>query len=161
VISPGGAPRVPDVLSPVLGHSNVIHSSSYALSIGAILDSLPSRRSVRIAVLGSGQSAAEVSLDIRNRLSSFPCEEGGRHQVDLLIRKGALKPSDDSPFQNEIFDPSGEYFHAKGEALSDMSTLATDAWFDLPSNQARARTFAEYKPTNYGVVNPRTLDIVR
>ena len=27
----------------------------------------------------------------------------------MLIRKGALKPSDDSPFANEVFDPEGKF----------------------------------------------------
>jgi L-ornithine N5-monooxygenase len=63
-------------------------------------------RPLRVAVIGSGQSAAEVTMDVRNRLASVPAD--GRHVVDMLIRKGSLKPSDDSPFANEIFDPACE-----------------------------------------------------
>jgi len=63
-----------------------------------------SQRALRVAVIGSGQSAAEVTLDLRARLSGMPTET--RHHINMLIRKGSLKPSDDSPFANEIFDPS-------------------------------------------------------
>ncbi|PPR03628.1 hypothetical protein CVT24_007744 [Panaeolus cyanescens] len=139
VISPGGSPRVPTFLAPHTTNPRVIHSSAYATSIGAILDSLKVSRPLRVAVIGSGQSAAEVTLDLRSRLSAIPV--AGRHEIEMLIRKGSLKPSDDSPFANEIFDPA-----------------STDAWFALPSKRLRDIKLAEYKLTNYGVVNPLTLD---
>ena len=78
-------------------------------------------------------------MDVRNRLASVPTQ--GRHVVEMLIRKGSLKPSDDSPFANEIFDPA-----------------STDAWFSSGSKHNRDAILAEYKQTNYGVVNPRTLE---
>ena len=107
IISPGGSPRNPDFLQPFLSHPRVTHSSSYALKIGDMLQSLSHlSRPLRVAVIGSGQSAAEVTMDVRNRLASVPAD--GRHVVDMLIRKGSLKPSDDSPFANEIFDPACE-----------------------------------------------------
>lgn len=109
MISPGGLPKIPDFLVPFQNHPRVRHSSGYATSIGAIFNSLSSvNRPLRVAVVGSGQSAAEVTMDLRNRLCSIPLAGGGRHTVDMLIRKGSLKPSDDSPFANEIFDPAGK-----------------------------------------------------
>ncbi|KDR81670.1 hypothetical protein GALMADRAFT_221537 [Galerina marginata CBS 339.88] len=140
IISPGGCPRIPPVLSSVVKHPHIVHSSSYATSISKILGTLSgTSRDLRLAVIGSGQSAAEVTMDLRRRLSNIPsvC----RHQVDMLIRKGALKPSDDSPFANEIFDPA-----------------ATDTWYSLSTKQLRDMRLAEYKLTNYGVVNSRTLE---
>ncbi|RDB21444.1 L-ornithine N(5)-monooxygenase [Hypsizygus marmoreus] len=143
IISPGGGPRIPESLSTLTNHSSFQHSSSYATSIGAILEPLArASRPLRIAVVGSGQSAAEVTLDLRERLSLIPIQ-GSRHEVDMILRKGALKPSDDSPFANEIFDPA-----------------ATDVWFNLPTDRIRASKLAEYKSTNYGVVNPRTLEVL-
>ncbi|KAH6918510.1 lysine/ornithine N-monooxygenase [Coprinopsis sp. MPI-PUGE-AT-0042] len=140
IISPGGTPRTPDFLQPFLSHPRVSHSSSYALRIADMLRSLSRlSRPLRVAVIGSGQSAAEVTMDVRNRLASVPAD--GRHVVDMLIRKGSLKPSDDSPFANEIFDPA-----------------STDAWFSSGSKHNRDAILAEYKQTNYGVVNPRTLE---
>lgn len=65
-------------------------------------------RSLRIAVLGSGQSAAEVSLDLHGRLRGMGISAGQAHDLHLIIRGGSLKPSDDSPFANEIFNPECE-----------------------------------------------------
>ncbi|KAL4259861.1 L-ornithine N(5)-monooxygenase [Pleurotus pulmonarius] len=141
IISPGGAPRIPDVITPIFPHASIIHSSAYATSIGRILSRMVSRP-LAIAVVGSGQSAAEVTMDVRERLSTMSVGDSAQaHEVDMIIRRGSLKPSDDSPFANEIFDPS-----------------ATDAWFSLPADHMRADRHAEYKSTNYGVVNPRTLE---
>jgi L-ornithine N5-oxygenase len=99
-------------------------------------------------------------MDLRNRLADIPTP-GGRHVVDMLIRKGSLKPSDDSPFANEIFDPA-----CKSSSLSGfdrgltMNNIATDAWYGLPSKRLRDNVLAEYKQTNYSVVNPLTIDTV-
>ncbi|KAF4621689.1 hypothetical protein D9613_012810 [Agrocybe pediades] len=103
-------------------------NSQYAASISQIFQKFDSisRRS-RVAVIGSGQSAAEVTMDLRERLSKIPSD--GRHIVEMItICKGSLKPSDDSPFANEIFDPA--------------ASLATNSWNSK---------LAEYKLTNYGV----------
>ncbi|KAG5652248.1 hypothetical protein H0H81_005643 [Sphagnurus paluster] len=141
VISPGGAPRIPKSLSNIAEHPFVIHSSAYTTSIDRVLRFLAGKpRPLRIAVIGSGQSAAEVTLNLRERLSLIP-SPGFHHELDMIIRKGSLKPSDDSPFANEIFDPS-----------------STEAWFNIPSERLRISRLAEYKSTNYGVVNPRTLE---
>lgn len=99
------------MISSVVSHPRVIHSSSYCTSIPKILESIADiskSRPLRVAVIGSGQSAAEVTMDLRSRLNDVTCARG-HHQVDMLIRKGSLKPSDDSPFANEIFDPAGSY----------------------------------------------------
>ncbi|KAG6851030.1 hypothetical protein H0H93_004517 [Arthromyces matolae] len=143
VISPGGSPRIPESLSPIAQHPFVIHSSAYVTSIDMVFKSLRlcRGRQLRLAVIGSGQSAAEVTLDLRSRLSSIP--SATRHEIDMIIRKGCLKPSDDSPFVNEIFDP-----------------CSTDTWFHMPSDRTRAGRLQEYKSTNYGVVNPRTLEVL-
>ncbi|KAG5645252.1 hypothetical protein DXG03_006669 [Asterophora parasitica] len=141
VISPGGAPRIPETLSSISDHPFVIHSSTFATSIDPILKALAGKsRPLRIAVVGSGQSAAEVTMNLRERLSLISCAES-RHEVDMLIRKGSLKPSDDSPFSNEIFDPS-----------------STETWFNTPTERIRQSRLAEYKSTNYSVVNPRTIE---
>ncbi|KAF8654215.1 hypothetical protein AX16_003741 [Volvariella volvacea WC 439] len=142
IISPGGSPRIPSTFAGIYGDPRVIHSSNYVTHVPAILETVSkTNRPLRIAVIGSGQSASEVALNLRERLSSIPCPDGQAHHVDLIIRKGALKPSDDSPFSNEIFDPS-----------------ETSVWFSLASKRIREARLAEYRSTNYGVVNPRTLE---
>ncbi|KAF8734062.1 L-lysine 6-monooxygenase (NADPH-requiring), partial [Rhizoctonia solani] len=165
IIAPGGTARIPKILAPYADHPRVMHTSSYVQRAASLikaavestgssrspspagsdssrLSGLTTARALRIAVLGSGQSSAEVLLDLRSRLAGIPIEGEGpqEHQLDMIIRKGSLKPSDDSPFANEIFDPE-----------------STDKAFKLPS-AARAWLRAEYAGTNYGVVNPRTID---
>ena len=73
--------------------------------IGSLLSYIDAPlRATRIAVVGGGQSSAECLMDLYRRLEALP---SGGHQIDMIIHKGSLKPSDDSPFVNEIFDPKG------------------------------------------------------
>ena len=112
---------MPSAVSMVSPHHKIIHSSVYSTSILPILSSIfSSRRSsadaidhpVKVAVVGGGQSAAEVVIDLHSKLQDavplFPNADGkpARHEIDLIINRGSLKPSDDSPFSNEIFDPA-------------------------------------------------------
>lgn len=84
-IAVGGRPNIPKHLNA--GHPRVIHSSQYATSISDMFPSGTQPRSV--AVIGSGQSAAEVFHNIPSR---FPGTKSY-----LLIRGASLRPSDDSP----------------------------------------------------------------
>ncbi|WAC71651.1 lysine N(6)-hydroxylase/L-ornithine N(5)-oxygenase family protein [Roseateles sp. SL47] len=90
VVSPGGSANIPDVFKPLLSDARVFHSSRYRDAIGQF----PQAR--RVAVLGAGQSAAEIFLDLQGRSPDL--------EVDLLMRARAIRPSDDSPFVNEIFN---------------------------------------------------------
>ncbi|EMD38274.1 hypothetical protein CERSUDRAFT_113443 [Gelatoporia subvermispora B] len=141
VISPGGNPKLPPNISLLYPHPRILHSSRYATSVDQLLGTLsPANRPLRIAVIGSGQSAAEVTLDLHSRLSSMP--GGDRpHAIDMIFRNGSLKPSDDSPFSNEIFDPD-----------------TTEVIYNLPTQSDRENILKEYNNTNYSVVNPRTID---
>ncbi|KAF9792226.1 L-lysine 6-monooxygenase (NADPH-requiring)-domain-containing protein [Thelephora terrestris] len=156
VISPGGSPRMPSAIDAISPHPRVIHSSSYLTSIYSILSSIVSsrrdgaealRQPVKVAVVGSGQSAAEIVIDLHSKLrevvSLLPNADGdpARHKIDLIINKGSLKPSDESPFSNKIFDPA-----------------STDTFFGLRSKATREMVLREFRATNYGVVNPRTID---
>ena len=86
----------------------IIHTASYMNSITSLLSrQLQKHRSLKIAFVGSGQSAAECLIDVYKRLELWPCVEAP-HEIHMIIRKGSLKPSDDSPFVNEIFDPDSK-----------------------------------------------------
>ena len=61
----------------------------------------------------------------------------------LYIRGATLRPADDSPFANEVFDPG-----------------MSQAVYGL-SDTGRNRVLADARATNYSVVNPKTLDAVR
>jgi len=112
IISPGGSPRIPRPLATTWVQERMIHSSAYLTSVILLLNSLQSRNPdgspLRIAVIGSGQSAAEIVIDLRSRLATMPVIGEKAHTIDLIIRKGCLKPSDDSPFVNEIFNPESK-----------------------------------------------------
>lgn len=88
VISTGGSPNIPPQLESFTKPernaplAKVVHSSQFMTSISKI-------EGKAFAVIGSGQSAAEIFMDLCTR---FPNSE-----VTLLCRSDALKPSDDSP----------------------------------------------------------------
>ncbi|GAA0754038.1 lysine N(6)-hydroxylase/L-ornithine N(5)-oxygenase family protein [Ideonella azotifigens] len=116
-IGMGGAPHVPAGFQPLKEDRRVFHSSQY---LGAIAR-VPEAR--RIAVIGAGQSAAEIFMDLQGRSPV--------HEIDLVMRARAIRPSDDSPFANEIFNAS-----------------FTDFVFSRPDAE-RAELLEEFWHTNY------------
>ncbi|KAK5109037.1 hypothetical protein LTR62_007585 [Meristemomyces frigidus] len=128
VIAAGGKPNIP---SSIPNHPRIIHSSQYATSISRLFpSSQPPPRS--IAVLGAGQSAAEVFNHIP---TLFPAAK-----TSLVIRGAALRPSDDSPFVNEIFDP---------DRVDDIYSQ---------SSAVRAKEITRDRATNYSVVRLELLE---
>lgn len=122
VIAVGGKGRVPRELPQA--SPRVVHSSKYSQQVSSALPD-PSR-AYSIAIVGSGQSAAEIFNDLPARYPNA--------KVTLVIKGAALRPSDDSPFVNEVFDPERvDGIFAEGEEL-------------------RARRIEADKATNYGVV---------
>lgn len=91
VVSVGGTPKVPDCFQKLAGEARVFHSNAYLAGIAA------NRNARKVAVIGGGQSAAEIFIDLHNRAEPT--------NVDLIMRGRALHPSDDSPFVNGIFNP--------------------------------------------------------
>lgn len=87
VIAVGGRPKIPSALSDPCPDSRIIHSSSYSSTVPNIL--AEKSKTFRVAVVGGGQSAAEIFNDLQNRFSNT-C-------VDLFTGDSALRPSDDSP----------------------------------------------------------------
>ncbi len=85
VIAVGGAPHIP--ASFPSDDACVIHSSQYRSLVPTFL--ADKTRSYRVAVVGSGQSAAEIFRDLQSKYPSA--------RTSLIIRDTALRPSDDSP----------------------------------------------------------------
>ena len=85
VIAVGGRPKIPAALSDL--NSNVVHSSSYTSTVPKLFVDRGSKRYV--AVVGGGQSAAEIFSDLQNRTDNI--------WLSLFIKDSALRPSDDSP----------------------------------------------------------------
>ncbi|KAL9608223.1 MAG: hypothetical protein Q9204_009250, partial [Flavoplaca sp. TL-2023a] len=128
VIAIGGKPKIP---IPITGlESHIVHSSSYSVAVPQILKATSKPHS--IAVVGGGQSSAEIFNDLQSR---YP-----NSSVSLFTGASALKPSDDSPFVNEIFDPE-----------------RVDDFYHLPPSSRQQSTLSN-KATNYGVVRPELLD---
>ena len=128
VIAAGGRPSRPSIFPEY--HSRILHSSEYSNRIGKVLP--PRDKPYTIAVIGSGQSAAEVFNDLQSR---YP-----KASTRLIFRDTAMRPSDDSPFVNEVFNP---------EAVS--------TFYDQPDD-VRSRALKKNKATNYSVVRLELLE---
>lgn len=85
LLAVGGQPSIPKCLPS--NHPRVIHSSQYAHLVPRILDNPTSP--YRVAVIGAGQSAAEIFNNIQ---VLYP-----NSRTSLIMRSEFLKPSDDSP----------------------------------------------------------------
>jgi L-ornithine N5-monooxygenase len=85
VIAVGGRPVIPQIMQ---GLKHIAHSSQFASTITSIQKQEEGRK-LRFAVMGSGQSAAEIFNDLWER---FPDAS-----VKLVIKGASLRPSDDSP----------------------------------------------------------------
>lgn len=91
VLGSGGGANIPESMQALMSNPAVFHSSNYLSRV----ERFAGKR--KIAVIGAGQSAVEIFIDLTNR---FP-----KSCVDLITRSYTLRPSDDSPFVNEIFNP--------------------------------------------------------
>jgi len=126
VVSIGGTPNIPESFRALRGDGRVFHSSSY------LKDMARHPQARRFAVLGAGQGAAEIFMDLQGR--------AGGLQVDLVMRARSIRPSDDSPFVNEVFN-------------ADF----TDYMFSRASDE-RAALLDEFSQTNYAVAD---LDLIQ
>ncbi|KAI9881811.1 MAG: hypothetical protein M1823_006477, partial [Watsoniomyces obsoletus] len=128
VIAAGGRPSKPNTFPE--DHDRILHSSEYSTRIKQILP--VKDKPYQVAVIGSGQSAAEVFNDLHTRYPNS-C-------TSIIFRDTALRPSDDSPFVNEMFNPE-----------------AVDKFFDQPDD-LRSKALKKNKATNYSVVRLALLE---
>ncbi|KAK2868093.1 hypothetical protein FQN49_003166 [Arthroderma sp. PD_2] len=127
VVAIGGKPNIP---SGFPNNSRIIHSSAYCTTLPNILNN--TLKEYHIAVAGSGQSAAEIFHDLQKRYPNA--------KTSLIMRDSALRPSDDSPFVNELFNPE-----------------RVDQFFNQ-SEKERQFFLARHRATNYGVVRPELIE---
>ncbi|MEV7382682.1 lysine N(6)-hydroxylase/L-ornithine N(5)-oxygenase family protein [Streptomyces lydicus] len=118
VLGVGRAPFVPEGARAHLGET-VFHGSEYLLR-----DIDPTGK--RVAVIGGGQTGAEIFDDLISDDSRLPS------QVTWVTRRGNFAPFDESPFANELYVPGyTRYFHAQSPAerqrLLPMQKLSSDA----------------------------------
>jgi len=86
----------------------------------------------RVAVVGAGQSAAEVTKFLHDR---FP-----RAEVCAVFSRYGYSPSDDSPFANRVFDPD-----------------AVDQYFAAPEH-VKEMILDYHANTNYSVVDTELIE---
>ncbi|MEZ0493455.1 SidA/IucD/PvdA family monooxygenase [Kineococcus sp. TBRC 1896] len=139
VASTGGVTRVlardvvlaaglqPELPAGVVPSDRLWHTAEHLHRVGDV-DPATVRS---VAVVGGGQSAAEVLADLHAR---FP-----RARLHSVQSRFGMSPSDSSPFANRIFDPA-----SVGEL------------FDAPAAE-RDRLDDLHRGTNNAVVNPETL----
>jgi len=91
VIAVGGKPSIPTIFQ---GLKRVAHSSTFASTIKKIeedeKEQVREGKKLKFAVIGSGQSGAEIYNDLSERF-------GESAEVRLCIKGTSLRPSDDSP----------------------------------------------------------------
>lgn len=107
VLGVGTVPHVPDVLAPALG-PDLVHAAGY----------LPARERLRrarsVAVVGSGQSGAEVFLDL---LRDQPAHG---YRLSWITRTAGFLPMEYTRLALEHFSPEyTRYFHGLDEAVRD------------------------------------------
>lgn len=103
--------------------SRCFHNHQFLLRMAE----LPEPTHGRFAVLGAGQSAAEV---VQYLHANFPDAE-----VHSVFSRYGYSPADDSPYANRIFDP-----------------IAVDELHRAPAHE-RERLIALHRSTNYSVVD--------
>ena len=125
VLGSGLVPRLPRDVTP---SESVWHSAELAHRLAA----RPGFDPKALAVVGAGQSAAEVAAHLHER---FPAA-----RVYALLPRYGYSAADDSPFANRIFDPG-----------------AVDDFYHAPP-EVRERLHAYHRNTNYSVVDPELID---
>ena len=85
VIAVGGFPKLPRALDSF--GPKIVHSSQYLKIVPNLIPN--SGKTTRVAVVGGGQSAAEIFEDLMDRYPNV--------HATLFTSSSALKPSDDSP----------------------------------------------------------------
>lgn len=122
IVAIGGQASIPKSLPA--SSPRVIHSSQYAYMMPQMMKDR--NAPVRVAVIGGGQSAAEIFNNVQEL---YP-----NSKTYLVMKSEFLKPSDDSPFVNSIFNP---------EFVDPLYSK---------SSSYRQTLIQEAKQTNYGVV---------
>lgn len=117
VLGIGLSPRIPEWASGFMGDT-CLHS-------GQTLDLLGHTPARRIAVIGGGQSGAEIMLHLLN--GSIPTVR----EVTWISRRDNFEPLDDSPFVNEYFTPRyadvfGSLPSEQKQAVASRQKLTSD-----------------------------------
>ena len=113
IVAVGGAVKIPENFFHLKNDPRVFHSHQY-------LQEIEQQNSAKdIAIIGAGQSAAELFVNLHGRATS--------PRVDMIMRSNTLRPSDSSPFVNEIFNVDfTDYIYNRPS--SEQKTLIKEFW---------------------------------
>ncbi|RKE21504.1 lysine N(6)-hydroxylase/L-ornithine N(5)-oxygenase family protein [Streptomyces sp. TLI_171] len=143
VLGTGTEPARPEAFAPLRAHPAVLHSADY-LTKGQVLDGARD-----ITVVGSGQSGAEVFLDLLRRRA------GDGTRLRWLTRTRALAPMEYSKLGLEQFTPDyTRYFHGLPAEVRDA--LVPAQW--QLHKAASAETLAEIHDHLYERTVGRPID---
>lgn len=117
ILGSGLNPIIPDCARPHLG-STVFHASRYLKQDIRVKEK-------RVAVIGGGQTGAEVFFHLLSNSNALPSK------VFWISRRSNFLPLDESPFVNELFTPSySDYFFGlqsqEKQRLLEAQKLASD-----------------------------------
>jgi L-ornithine N5-oxygenase len=127
VLSIGRDLYIPEIFRPLLG-TRVFHSENYLSAI----HQYASKPNLRVAVIGSAQSSAEIFRAVHDDLPSC--------SPTIIMRKIGFRYYETNPFFNELFYPSQvENFYSLGKS-------------------ARESILEQMHYTNYGGVAPYLLN---
>jgi lysine N6-hydroxylase len=124
VLGTGLSPVIPDCARKYAGRDSVFVALEY-------LHRKPEIAGLRIAVIGGGQTSAEIVLRLLGDLPSLPRE------IIWISRRSNFCPLDESPFANELFTPAySAYFHSlkpgeKSKLLAEHKLASDGISLDL------------------------------
>lgn len=155
VIGTGMTPYVPNWAKSSLG-SSCLHSHHYATSDLSVTGK-------RVAIIGGGQSGAEIFLDLMSG------SRGPAAEITWISRRPGLDPLDETAFTNEYFTPDYlRQFHALPPARKQPIILAhkltgdgvSPATLQALSRYLYAQDFLETQPTRYRILPNREVYIM-
>jgi lysine N6-hydroxylase len=118
VLGTGSVPAIPDGVKHLQNNANCIHSASY-LQRKADLQASKS-----ITVIGAGQSAAEIVLDLLDEQPQYG------YEINWLTRGDGFLPMEYSKLGLEHFSPDYiDYFHQLPETTRDNIRKGQDLWY--------------------------------
>lgn len=144
VVALGGKAKMPPGFPQ---DPRIMHSSKYCTALPSLLTD--ESKAYNIAVVGSGQSAAEIFHDLQRR---YP-----NSRTTLILRDSALRPSDDSPlyvspFRDRFKIVQGLYVADFPSSVNEIfNPERVDKFFQLPAEERSQRILTD-KATNYSVV---------
>lgn len=151
VLGTGSVPSLPKGFEHLQGNAACVHSSDYLPNKAQL------QQSRSITVVGAGQSAAEIVLDLLNEQD--PESEHNHYEINWLTRSDGFLPMEYSKLGLEHFSPDYiDHFHALPEGTRDKIRGSQDLWYKGISSFTIAEIYDRvYRRTMGNKPSPLTL----